>query len=146
MEANEPPPHSRQGVAANFEGEHEVLVEGMTRLRVVHLGQAPRVRAAGRHHDVVDQFGERLKEAAKRIRVGGIEGSTAHGAKLSGGVLEPASIAAGHNDIGALDAGSTPHFKPDAGGATDDDDCLRQQFRLASRWWRAHRLSALSWP
>ena len=99
-------------------------LERPARLLVVHVGQAPVLRPAGRDHHVVDRPGQ----AAKNRR--SAAGSLASNAAV---LSAPSSVAAcsqalrfaaGQNDAGALGLGAPGHLQADAGAAADHDDRL----------------------
>jgi hypothetical protein len=80
---------------------------------------------------MVDRAWKIPEERLQGGRIVGVEGRGAPRVELDGRLLEAFGIAPGEDNAGALGAGSPCGFQPDAGAATDDENGLAEQFRLA---------------
>jgi hypothetical protein len=80
---------------------------------------------------VVDRCRKVLEEPREAVGVGGVEGGTAEGAELVGGVLDAVGIAAGEDDLGPFGPCPTRCLEADPGAAPNHDDGLPDQRRLA---------------
>jgi len=73
---------------------------------------------------MVDRSRQALEEPRQGSGVGGVEGRGALRANFQRRLLEPAGIAAGEDDVGALRPGAPGGLEPDACAAADQDDGL----------------------
>ena len=124
-------PHPADGVLGDRDGQPLVVVEVPVGPVAVQVSQGRVVRAGTGDHHVVDWLRQAAEEPAERIRVGGVERRAAARAELGRGLLEPAGVAGGQDDLGSFGAGPPGGFQPDAGAAADHDDGLPGQFGSA---------------
>ncbi len=96
----------------------------------VHVGEAPVVRPASRHHHMVCGL-QAAKESFKRNRIRGIEGRSAQRIDVTCGALETLRISPGQNDLCSLLTRTSRCFKADASATSDHDDGLPEEFRFA---------------
>jgi hypothetical protein len=118
-------------VACHLEHPQEVRVEGTAQLLQVHVEEAPVVRPAGCHHQVVYRCRQFSEESLQGSRIVGVEGRYAQRVKLAGGALQALGIPAGEDKPGPLRACSPGRFEPDAGATANHDDSLPKKFRFS---------------
>jgi hypothetical protein len=106
-----------------------MLVQRLPRMSEVKVDDAPVVRTAGGHHDVIN-WGRKVAEELLDSRgIRGIEGG-GHRIDLARGALQGLGIATGKNQLRALRACTSGGLEPDAGASADHNNSLTQEFRF----------------
>src|SRR4029453_10784907 len=123
--------HLAGSVAGDLEYQQEVLVEGVARLRDVHVDEASIVRPASGDHRVVDRGRQVSEEPLEGTRIRGVEGRRAQRAELARGGVPGMGIPAGEDPVGPPRTRSSGRFEPDTGAAANHYDGLPAQFRFA---------------
>src|SRR4051794_12772768 len=125
-------PDSGDSGTRDLEDEQQAVAETAPRLLGRHLQRWPVVRTAGRDHHVVDRSGEVLEERLQEPRFADVERADPLRVELECCLLEALRITSDENDVGALAAGPSGGFAPDAGAAADNHDGLPDQLRLST--------------
>ena len=124
--------HFAGGEAGDVERQPEFLLDVAPRLGEVDVRQSCVVGAAGGDHNVVDRLPQLVEEAPEAVEIGGVERLTAQRADFARGLLDAVRVAAGENDLGALEPRSLSRFKTDPRAAAEQNDRLPGKLRLAA--------------
>jgi len=118
-------------IAGDVDHQQNVLIEGAARLLEVQIDEAPVMRLARCHHDVVDRAWQVAEKSLEGSRVRGIKGRGAQRIEFARGAMKALGIPARKDHPRPLNARSPGSFEPHAGAAADHDDGLTEELRLA---------------
>src|SRR5262249_2326452 len=125
-------PDLARRTSCNLDRKQEVCLDVATRLLDVEVRKRRVVRARSGDEDVVDLTRQSFEELRELVEVDRVEGRGAYRAQLARSVLEAFGIAAGQHDVGTLRPRASRSLEPDTGTASDDDDRLPGQLRVAT--------------